>query len=50
MNLVEKILVHINDRERVGGSSVTRLDFGQVFKAFGNIQFVQISYIPGQIL
>ena len=34
--------------------SVTRfgdfLDFGQLFKAFGNNQFAQISYIPRQIL
>ena len=26
------------------------LDFGQLFKAFGNIQFSQISYILRQIL
>ena len=35
-------------------ASVTRfgdfLDFGQLFKAFGNIQFSQISYILREIL
>ena len=48
------VTVHYKTKKSITGNSVTRLgdllDFGQVFKAFGNNKFAQISHILRQFL